>query len=239
MTILKTTNLTKVYSGRAVVDNVDLEIKQGDVFGLIGQNGAGKTTLMRMVTSLTSISGGSIELFGKTDAKDLQEARGRMGCVVETPAFYPNLSAVQNLEYYRIQKGIDNQQIVTEALNTVGLGNTGKKNFSNFSLGMKQRLGLALALMARPEFMILDEPTNGLDPVGIIEMRDLIKELNNRGVTMLVSSHILSELAHVINRYAIIHHGKLISAGLIGDIDGNLEDFYVNTIREARSNEYR
>jgi ABC-2 type transport system ATP-binding protein len=212
MTVLKTKNLTKRYSGKAAVDDVSLTVEKGDIYGLIGQNGAGKTTLMRLVTSLARPDNGEIELFGQTSQAGLNAARTRMGCVVEMPALYPNLTAVQNLEYYRIQRGIPDRGIVQKSLETVSLTDTGKKKFKNFSLGMKQRLGLALAILNSPDFIILDEPTNGLDPMGIIEMRDLMKRLNEQGITILISSHILTELSQVATKYAIIHNGRLIKS---------------------------
>jgi len=208
MTVLKTHNLTKRYGGKAAVDNVSLTVEKGDIYGLIGQNGAGKTTLMRLVTSLANPDSGSIELFGQTTGLDA--ARTRIGCVVETPALYPSLTAVQNLEYYRILRGIPDKSVVQRSLELVSLTDTGNKRFKNFSLGMKQRLGLALALLNSPDFIILDEPVNGLDPMGIIEMRDLMKKLNGQGITIFISSHILTELSQVANKYAIIHDGRLV-----------------------------
>jgi len=210
MTVLRTQNLTKRYGGKAAVDNVSLTIEQGDIFGLIGQNGAGKTTFMRLITSLSRPDSGEIELFGATTPAKLTAARTRTGSVIETPALFHNLTAVQNLEYYRLQRGIAEKGRVQEVLETVNLTNTGNKKFKDFSLGMKQRLGLAVALLSHPDFLILDEPTNGLDPTGIVETRDMIKRLNQEGITILLSSHILTELAQVANKYAIIHHGKLI-----------------------------
>jgi len=212
MSILKTQNLTKKYGGRPAVDNVSLTVEKGDIFGLIGQNGAGKTTFMRLVTSLTHADSGQISLFGETEPSRLTAARTRMGSVIEAPALFGNLTAHQNLEYYRIQRGITDKNRVKEVLETVSLTDTGKKKFKNFSLGMKQRLGLAVAILSHPDFLIMDEPTNGLDPIGIIEMRDLIKRLSGEGITLLVSSHILSELAQVANKYAIIHHGRLLKS---------------------------
>jgi len=210
MTVLKTRNLTKRYGSVAAVDNVDLTVEKGDIFGLIGQNGAGKTTLMRLVTGLSFADRGDVELFGETSAADLSKARTRMGSVIELPALYPNLTAVQNLEYFRILRGVPDKNVVHKTLEQVGLTDTGKKKFKNFSLGMKQRLGLALALLGSPDFIILDEPTNGLDPIGIIEMRDLMKRLNEQGITLLVSSHILNELAQIATKYTIIHKGRII-----------------------------
>jgi ABC-2 type transport system ATP-binding protein len=210
MAVLKTQNLTKRYGSTVAVDDVSITVEKGDIFGLIGQNGAGKTTLMRLVTSLARPDNGSIELFGQTSEAGFNAARTRMGCVVEMPALYPNLTATQNLEYYRIQCGIPDKTVVQKSLELVSLTDTGKKKFKSFSLGMKQRLGLALALINSPDFIILDEPTNGLDPMGIIEMRDLMKRMNGQGITILVSSHILSELSQFATKYAIIHNGRLV-----------------------------
>ncbi|MDR0294480.1 MAG: ABC transporter ATP-binding protein [Oscillospiraceae bacterium] len=212
MTVLKTRELTKRYGNTAAVDNVSLTVEKSDIFGLIGQNGAGKTTLMRLITSLARPDSGSIELFGQADEAGLNAARARVGCVIETPALYPNLTAAQNLEYYRIQRGIPDKSVVGKSLEMVSLTGTGKKKFKNFSLGMKQRLGLALAILNSPDLIILDEPVNGLDPMGIIEMRDLMKRLNEQGITILISSHILSELSQVATKYAIIHQGRLIKS---------------------------
>ena len=210
MTVLKTQNLTKLYGSKRAVDNVSLTVEKGDIFGLIGQNGAGKTTFMRMITSLARPDSGSIELFGNAEPGRVSAARSRMGCVIELPALHGNLTATQNLEYYRLQRGITDKNRVQKCLEIVGLTDTGKKKFKNFSLGMKQRLGLAIAMLSKPDFLILDEPTNGLDPTGIIEMRDLIKHLSKEGITILVSSHLLTELSQMANKYAIIHHGRLI-----------------------------
>jgi len=212
MTVLKTQNLTKRYGNTAAVDNVSLTVEKGDIFGLIGQNGAGKTTLMRLVASLAYPDDGSIELFGQTSGAGLNAARTRMGCIVEMPALYPNLTAAQNLEYYRIQRGIPDKAVVQKSLELVSLTDTGKKKFKNFSLGMKQRLGLALSVLNSPDFIMLDEPINGLDPMGIIEMRDLMKRFNEQGITILISSHILSELSQVATKYAVIHQGRLVKS---------------------------
>ena len=210
MTILETRNLTKTYGSQHAVKDFSLSIQKGDIYGLIGQNGAGKTTLMRMITSLTHPSSGSISLFGETSPQGLQAARRRTSAIIEVPALYPNLTAHQNLEYYRIQRGIPDKNAVKNALAFVGLADTGKKKFKNFSLGMKQRLGLALATLNNPDFIILDEPINGLDPMGIVEIRNLIQDLSQKGITILLSSHILTELALVATKFAFMHEGKLI-----------------------------
>lgn len=210
-TVLKTNALTKLYGASAAVDHVNMHVKRGDIYGFIGQNGAGKTTLIRMVTGLISETGGEIELFADRPNESLAEAHKRIGCIVETPAFFPRMTAQQNLEYYRIQRGIPDKNSIDEALALVKLADAGKKKFGQFSLGMKQRLGLALAIMGKPDFLILDEPINGLDPMGIIEFRSIIQTLNQQyGMTVLISSHILSELTHIATSFGIIHQGKLI-----------------------------
>ncbi len=209
--ILQTKNISKFYGNAAAVDNVSMTIRRGDIYGLIGRNGAGKTTLTRVITSLTSATGGELKLFGESSAAGLNRARKRIGCVIEIPALYPNLSAAQNLEYYRILKGVPDRNSIEKVLGMVGLTDTGKKKFKNFSLGMKQRLGIALALLDNPDFIILDEPINGLDPMGIVEMRDTFKRLNQEhNITLMISSHILNELSLVATRYGIINKGKLM-----------------------------
>lgn len=209
--ILQTKNLTKKYGKQTVLDHMDIQIHKGDIYGLVGKNGAGKTTLMRIVTGLMIQNEGELELFGATYSDDLDKARKRTGMIIETPSFFPYLSARKNLEYYRLQRGIAGTSCVDEALKLVGLDHVGSKKFKGFSLGMKQRLGLALAIMGNPDFLILDEPINGLDPSGIIEFREILLKLNReRQVTILISSHILSELAQLATTYGFIHEGKLI-----------------------------
>jgi len=208
--VLKTHNLTKRYKDITAVNNVSLTVEKGDIFGLIGQNGAGKSTFMKMVTSMAKPDSGTIELFGENSPEKITAARTRMGAMIETPQLFNHLSAEQNLNYYRIQRGIVEKGRIQDVLKIVNLTDTEKKKFKNFSLGMKQRLGLAVSMLSHPDFLIFDEPTNGLDPTGIIEMRDIIKRLNGEGITILISSHILAELAQVANKYAIIHHGQLI-----------------------------
>lgn len=209
--VLQTKNLTKRYGNKLAVDHVSMTIQKGDIYGLIGRNGAGKTTLTRMITALSFSDEGELSLFGKSEPTELSHMRKRIGCVVEMPAFYPNLTASENLEYYRILKGIPDKKMVMKTLAMVNLSDTGRKKFKNFSLGMKQRLGLALALLNNPDFIILDEPTNGLDPMGIVELRETLKNLNQElGMTILISSHILAELSLIATRYGIINEGKLI-----------------------------
>ena len=206
--VLKTDKLTKVYGKNKVVNEVSMHVKKGDIYGFIGKNGAGKTTFMRMVSGLASPTEGSMELFGE---KDLEVQRKRIGSLIESPGIYPNMTASDNLEVVRRILGITDRHIVEKILEFVGLESAGKKKVKNFSMGMKQRLGLAISLMRNPDFLVLDEPINGLDPSGIKEVRDLLLKLNEeRQITILISSHILGELSKVATKYGIIRDGVLI-----------------------------
>lgn len=219
--ILVTRALTKKYGGAAAVEGVDLYIEKGQIYGLVGRNGAGKTTIIRMLTAQTVPTSGEIELFGETDEKGISAARARVGAMVEIPSFYPYLTARENLEYYRRQRGIPGEACVDRALEQVGLHDAGKKKFKQFSLGMKQRLGLALALMNHPDLLLLDEPINGLDPEGIVEFRSILLELNRqRETTILISSHILSELSNIATHYGFLDQGRMleqVSAGRLSE----------------------
>lgn len=210
-TILKTTGISKVYGKHKALNKVTIEIKRGMIYGLIGENGAGKSTFMRTIMGLITIDEGDIELFGENGTKGLQRARRKMGQSIETPALYPELTARENLQVQAANGGVSNREI-EDLLRLMNLTNTGKKKTKNFSLGMRQRLAIASALITNPEFLILDEPTNGLDPSGIVEMRETIHRLvNERGITVLLSSHLLDELSQIATHYGILHEGKLIS----------------------------
>lgn len=209
--VLKTNNLTKQYNKNVVLDNVNITIKKGDIYGLIGRNGAGKTTLMKIITTLASPTSGTFELFNTCSENDeLFDNKKRVGSLIEYPAFYPNLSAYDNLKYYTIQRGIVDKNQINKVLELVNLTGTGKKKVKTFSLGMKQRLGIALAILNSPDFVILDEPINGLDPIGISELRDTFKKLSDNRITLLISSHILSELYLLANEFGFLENGKLI-----------------------------
>lgn len=209
--VLTTIDLTKKYKDQLALDHVNLTVRKGDIYGFIGQNGAGKSTLLRVVTSLARPTSGTVSLFGENSGAGLIEVRKRIGAIIESPTLFPDMTAHDNLEVYRLQRGIPGKSCIPRTLKLVGLQGTGNKKAKNFSLGMKQRLGLAIALLSDPELLILDEPTNGLDPMGIVELRELIKELNReKGLTILISSHILSELHQLATTYGIIHKGKLL-----------------------------
>ena len=209
-TVLETINLTKKYKKFIALDNASITIKKSDIYGLIGRNGAGKTTLMKVITTLTNKTSGEFKLFDSSDS-ELTESKRRIGCLIENPAFFPNMSAYKNLKYYAIQKGIIDEKQIDEALELVNLNEVKNKKFKTFSLGMKQRLGIALAILDNPDFIILDEPINGLDPIGISDLRETFKKLNEeRDITILISSHILSELYAVATKFCIIEKGKVI-----------------------------
>ncbi len=220
--VLKTHNLTKSYHGVNVLQGVSVSLEAGKIYGLIGQNGAGKTTLMRMVAGLTFPTDGTIELFGHTGNRNLQAQRKRLGCMIEYPSLIPYMSAEENLRYHRLIRGIPSKTTEKELLGLVGLSDTGKKKAKNFSLGMKQRLGIAIALLGDPELLILDEPINGLDPIGVIEIRNLINKLcEERHMTILISSHNLPELYQVATDYIIIHHGVIKQSITLEQLEEN------------------
>ena len=209
--ILKTYNITKKYGNQVAVNNVNMTIRKGEIYGFIGQNGAGKTTLIRLITGLIHKTGGEIELLGDTGEEELNKARTVIGSLIETPSFYTNMTARENLEVSRLVRNIPGKKCIDEVLELVGLKDVEKKKVKNFSLGMRQRLGIANALMGNPKLLILDEPINGLDPMGIVEIRELLKKINKeKDMTILISSHILSELSELATTYGIISNGKLI-----------------------------
>ncbi|MDE6580015.1 MAG: ABC transporter ATP-binding protein [Ruminiclostridium sp.] len=211
MEYLLTTNaVTKQYGRQRAVNAVSIHIRQGAIYGLIGRNGAGKTTLLKMISGLAAPSEGDFSLFGKK-GREVSEYMSRIGSLIENPGIYPNLSAPENLQLKCLAMGIRKKGVIGELLETVGLGDTGKKKVRNFSLGMKQRLGIALALVGDPDLVILDEPINGLDPQGIAEIRETIFKLNKeKNITFIISSHILEELSKIATDYGIIHNGILL-----------------------------
>lgn len=209
--VIETRGLTKRFGGFAALDDVSVSVNRGDVFGLVGDNGAGKSTLFKLLCGLAFPSGGEVCLFGSHAPKELERQRTRIGCIIEQPGFYPHLSVKKNLECCRIQKGVPGKDAVGRLLETVHLTNAKDRPCKNLSMGMKQRLGLAMALMGEPEVLILDEPTSGLDPSGIVEMRALLQRLNReKGITIVVSSHHLAELEQMATEYAFLSHGRLL-----------------------------
>ena len=207
-TVLRTEHLTKTFGNKAAVNDVSMTIEKGDIYGFIGKNGAGKTTLMRLVLNLIFPTSGTIELFG--ESKLTKANLSRTGSLIEAPTLFLNCSARENLKRFAILYGADNNDI-ENVLKEVDLTDTGNKKAGKFSFGMKQRLGIAIALLGNPDFIILDEPVNGLDPEGMKEIRDLILRLNReKGTTFLISSHLIDELSKVVTKYGIIRDGVLV-----------------------------
>jgi bacitracin transport system ATP-binding protein len=209
--VLRTHNLTKEFKKFSAVSHVNMNIKQGDIYGFLGENGAGKTTTIRMIMGLIKATSGEVELFSQMQSRKNRELYKRIGSIIEYPGFYPNLTAQENLEIHRRMMGVQDKESIKNSLKIAGIEDVKDKKVKEFSLGMKQRLGIARAILHNPEFLILDEPVNGLDPSGIKEIRELILDLRNkRGITFLISSHILSEIQQMATKIGIIHKGKLL-----------------------------
>ncbi|MBE3575102.1 MAG: ATP-binding cassette domain-containing protein [Firmicutes bacterium] len=221
---VETVELTKSYGSHKAVDGLNLQVPTGSVYGLLGPNGAGKTTTLKLITGLLRPGQGAVQLFGKPWQR---AALARVGALIETPALYPNLTGAENLEVHRRLLGLPRQRI-DEVLGQVGLQDAAGKRAGAYSLGMKQRLGIAIALLGSPELLILDEPTNGLDPIGIQEMRELIRSFHAQGITLIVSSHILAEVQQVVTHIGIIAGGRLHYQGPWGGDD--LEEFFMKTV---------
>lgn len=202
--------LIKEYAGIKVVDGVSFSVNKGEIYGLLGRNGAGKTTIMKILLGLANPTSGKVSILGKDmSVNSEKKVLKKVGCIIENPGFYSNLTGTENLEIFAKLRGLD-QDSVKKALELVNLPYKDKKLFSKYSLGMKQRLAIANAIMHNPEILVLDEPINGLDPIGIAEIRELLKKLKESGVSILISSHILSELENVADRISIIDFGKMI-----------------------------
>lgn len=227
--ILTIENVNKKFKEQQALRNVSLTIKKGEIYGLIGRNGAGKTTLLKTITRLIRPTSGKVALFGSTSDGEWTEALKLTGTVIETPVAYDQLTAKQNLEYYCRLRGIaGRKKVIKETLALVDLSNTHRKKFKDFSLGMKQKLGIAIAILSRPDFLILDEPINGLDPIAIVEFRRLVKRLNEeQGMTIIISSHILTELYHVATRFGIINNGRLIKEISKTEFDQLSQEFII------------
>lgn len=210
--ILKSNDVKKKYKNFIALDGLTMHVPKGSIYGFVGKNGAGKTTLIRMICGLQTPTSGDFEIYGvNSKDKNISNARKKMGAVVETPSIFHDLTAYENLKMQYDILGIKDYSSISDLLSLVGLEKTGKKLAKNFSLGMRQRLGIAVALCGNPEFLVLDEPINGLDPEGIVEIRKLIKKLNQeRKITILISSHILDELSRVATHYGFIKDGKMI-----------------------------
>lgn len=224
--ILETSNLCKKFKGQTAVNNISLHIEENTVYGLLGPNGAGKSTTLKMITGLLKPTSGAIEFDGQSWTRN---ALKQIGALIETPPLYENLTAYENLKVRALLLGLSDERI-SEVLQIVRLTNTGKKRAGQFSLGMKQRLGIAIALLNNPKLLILDEPTNGLDPVGIEELRELIGSFPSKGITVILSSHILSEVQQLADHIGIISNGVL---GYEGELQAhqNLEQLFMDVIK--------
>ena len=209
--IIETHDLTKKYGSQTSVSHLNIHVKKGRIYGLLGRNGAGKTTTMRMLLGLTAPTSGEVKIFGKPFQGNEKNILPRIGCLIESPGLYGNMSAYDNLAVKCRLFGINDKRYIENILKTVGLSNVGKKKTKHFSLGMKQRLGIGMALVGEPDLLLLDEPINGLDPQGIAEIRDMIFKLRDeQNMTIIISSHILEELSKIATHYGIIHNGTLV-----------------------------
>ena len=233
-TVIETRGLTKKYGEQSSVSNLSLHVRKGRIYGLLGRNGAGKTTTMRMLLGLTTPSSGDVEIFGKPLRGNEKSILPRIGSLIEEPGFYPNLTGTENLRIFADLRGLKSPSYIQAALEIVNLPYRDKKLFSQYSLGMKQRLAIALAIMHNPELLILDEPTNGLDPIGIAEMRDFIRELcDSTGKTILISSHILSEIALLADDIGIIDHGVLLEEESLAELEAKNGNYFRFTVSNA------
>lgn len=224
--ILKTNNLIKTYNGKEVISNVSMNIKKGEIYGFLGPNGAGKTTIMKMITNLIKPTSGEIEIFGEKLTNTSYELLKRLGTIIEYPVFYEKLTARENLDLHCEYMGYYDKKAIDKALELVNLKNINNKPVKDFSLGMKQRLGIARAITTKPELLILDEPINGLDPIGIKELRNLFKMLSKQyGITILISSHILGEIEQMADTIGVINNGKLIKEVSMDSIRKNNTEY--------------
>ena len=227
-TLVQTNNLTKQYGQHKAVNNVNLSVRKGEIYGLIGRNGAGKTTILRLISGLAKPTNGSISLFGQ-NSRDSIYMQKHIGLLIETPGIYLDMSARDNVKLKCMAIGISNNSYIAELLKNVGLSAVDKKKVKCFSVGMKQRLGIALALVGNPELVILDEPTNGLDPQGIAEIREIIVQLNTeKNITFIISSHILGERSKIATCYGIIEKGELKRQFLKTELTEDLEEYFLS-----------
>lgn len=225
--ILSTTDLTKTYGKQIAANKINIHVKKGEIYGLIGRNGAGKTTVLRMISGLSNATSGTYSINGKS-GKDLAKEKKQVGTLIEAPGLYPHLTAYENMKIKCIAAGKNNREYINELLELVGLTKAANRRAGEFSLGMRQRLGIALALAGDPEIIILDEPINGLDPQGIVEVREILFKLSKeKGITIIISSHILDELAKIADSYGIIHGGVLIDEMTSQQLDERCGEFII------------
>lgn len=231
--VMETQNLTKKYQNVTVVDHVNLHIPKGKIYGLLGRNGAGKTTIMKMMLQLVSPTDGKIIMFGKDYREQVKDTYQKIGSIIETPGFYTNLTGQENLEILaRLRRNVSKESVL-HALEIVGLDKEKKKQFSDYSLGMKQRLGIAAAIMHQPQLLILDEPINGLDPIGISEIRQFLYELSRtKGTTILISSHVLNEIEQIADMIGVINQGKLVEEVNMQELHKRKRKYVVFTVSD-------
>lgn len=217
--VIQTSGLTKKLKGKTIISDINLHVKKGEIYGFLGRNGTGKTTIMKMLTGITNPTSGEILLFNQKLTEETKTVLKRVGSVIEYPIFYEHLTAIENMKLHGEYLGFYDDKEINDALDMVQLKDTEDKTVKDFSLGMKQRLGIARAIVMKPELIILDEPTNGLDPIGIKDIRNLILMLNREyGITFLLSSHILGEMEQVVDRVGVINNGKLLNEVALADI---------------------
>lgn len=234
--ILKVEHLAKTYGAKTALKDVSFTVEKGKIYGFIGENGAGKTTAIRAITGLTSVVDGSVELFGASNQKGLEEARKRMGCLVERPILSLNKTAFDNLRMQQLLFGQTDDAKIDVILERVGLRDVRNKKVKDFSLGMKQRLGIALALINSPELLILDEPVNGLDPMGMVDVRELLRSLcEDDGITILISSHMLAELYQLVTDYIIISHGQILEILSKEELDNKCSAYILLEVLETQA----
>ena len=232
--VIETKNLTKQYGAQKSVANLNIHVQKGRIYGLLGRNGAGKTTTMKMLLGLTKPTSGEVTIWGKPLQENEKKLLPRIGSLIESPGFYPNLTATENLRIFATLRGVQDRNAIKNALDLVGLPYKDKKLFSQYSLGMKQRLAIALAVMHDPELLILDEPINGLDPIGIAEVRSFIRDLcDERGKTILISSHILSEIALLADDIGIIDRGVLLEEESLAELEAKSNRHISFTVSDA------
>ena len=237
--ILKTNHLTKVFEGKEVVSSVNMNVQKGEIYGFLGPNGAGKTTVMKMITNLIKPTNGEIEIFGERLTDQSFEVLKRIGSIIEYPIFYDKLTARETLQLHCDYMGYYNQKEIEQVLDMVSLVNTGNKRVKEFSLGMKQRLGIARAIITKPELLILDEPINGLDPQGIKEMRDLFRMLSKEyGITIIVSSHILGEIEQLADTIGVINNGKLIQEISLAQLTRSQTDYIELVVQDIQKTSF-
>lgn len=234
--VIHTCGLTKRYGKLTALDHADLTIHRGDIYGLVGDNGAGKTTFLKLITGMVFPSEGEFELFGKRTLREQEKARRRVGAMIENAAFYEQMTVERNLEYYRIQRGLPGKECVEEVLQLTNLTEQRGKLCKKLSMGMKQRLGLAIAMLSEPEVLILDEPINGLDPSGIIEVRNILRRLNEeKNITILLSSHILSELEQIATTYGFLQKGRVKEQISAKDLHAKCRSYIEIAVSDASS----